>query len=188
MGLNSDEQLARQLQQEEMERGGRYGRQAGIPVVVGQPISGNQSSNQVYQGQPLNSFYSQQPIVALQLPQEFQFVPRLALVVRTLALIDVMYIGLYLIMGLLYFVILLPLPIAGYLGASRYNHTYLIWYIMYLVIIGAIRIFVLFDYQLDSISMVVNIVSLVSNAISLGTTAKLFTALKQLNNRSITPQ
>ena len=185
MGVNSDEQLARQLQQQEFEAGRGYSRQAGIPVVVGQPIAAYQQNNQVFQGQPMNNMYYPSVTPEIEFPPEFDFVPRLAIYVKTLAILDIIYVGFYVLFGLLFMVIVLPLPILGYLGAKRYNSSQLIWYLVYLVIITALRAYVFFAVPLDPFSMTIQIISLISGAVSLYATGRLYGALRKLNSRTV---
>jgi hypothetical protein len=140
-----------------------------------------------FQGQPVIDYYDPQPTVELQFPPEYHFVPGLAKYVKLLAILDILYVGLYLILGVLYMILVLPLPIAGYLGAARYNHVYLVWYLVYLVVMANIRIFILCTYTLDSFTTIFFIISLISNGISLGATAKLYSALSKLNSQATYP-
>ena len=188
MGINSDEQLARQLQQQEFERStSRYSRTTGVPVVVGVPLGSNLQPAQVYQGQPMGNLYASPVVPEVQIPPEFEYVPRLAIYVKFLALLDVLYLGLYLLIGIPILVILLPLPILGYLGAVRYNSSYLIWYIAYQVIITSLRVYAFVAMTFDTFLFVIQIISIVSSVLALLSTFKLYSAIRELNTRSVGP-
>ena len=185
MGVNGDEQLARQLQQQEFDARRGYGRPAGIPVVVGQPISPYQQTNQVFQGQPMNNFYGGSSTPDVQFPPELDFVPRLAAYVKTLAILDVIYVGFYVLFGLLFMVIVLPLPILGYLGAKRYQSSHLIWYLVYLVIITTLRAYIFFAINLDPFSLTIQVISVISGLVALYSTGKLYSALRKFNSGAV---
>lgn len=71
---------------------------------------------------------------------KFNTIRHYAKIVKTMSVIDLLLMLLFLIGGVFYLVILMPLPIAGYLAGYKLNRNCCIGYMVFLVCIVAIRI------------------------------------------------
>lgn len=152
--MKSDEQIARELQEEEFKEVAIQDRSNNPPQIPENPSPAPYYDNHagfqpmpqtqpVYSNVPQQPYYQPGPSVVLEtipLNPKFQRIIAYSRTTRWIAILDAILCFIYILTGLFVLVLLIFLPILGYFGGARLLKPLLIAYMIYEILVTILRI------------------------------------------------